>query len=76
MRATHALRDSEARFAAAFTASPIAMAITTLDEGRYVDVNEAFEQQIGYSRLEVFGRTSSTSACGRLPPIAWRWSTA
>jgi PAS domain S-box-containing protein len=67
VRATHALRDSEARFAAAFTASPIAMAITTLDEGRYVDVNEAFEQQIGYSRLEVCGRTSLEMAVWPTP---------
>ena len=53
-----ALRASEARFAAAFAASPIPMAITTLADGRYVEVNEAFECQIGYSRLEVHGRTS------------------
>jgi len=53
-----ALRASEHRFARAFYASPIAMAITTLAEGRYVDVNEAFERQIGYTREEVCGRTS------------------
>ena len=58
MSALAALRASEARFAAAFAASPIPMAITTLAEGRYVEVNEAFEHQIGYSRLDVHGRTS------------------
>ena len=58
MSALAALRASEARFAAAFAASPIPMAITTLAEGRYVEVNEAFEHQIGYSRREVHGRTS------------------
>ena len=67
VRAAQALRDSEGGFAAAFTASPIAMAITTLDEGRYVDVNEAFEQQIGYSRLEVCGRTSLEMAVWPTP---------
>jgi PAS domain S-box-containing protein len=56
--ALEALRASEARFAAAFAASPIPMAITTLAEGRYVEVNEAFEQQIGYNRVEVHGKTS------------------
>jgi PAS domain S-box-containing protein len=34
------------------------MAITTAAEGRYIDVNEAFERQIGYSRNEVCGHTS------------------
>ncbi len=55
---TEELRAAEDRFAAAFYASPTAKAITTLDEGRYVEVNEAFEQQIGYSRTEIYGRTS------------------
>ena len=53
-----ALRASEARFAAAFAASPIPMAITTLARGRYIEVNEAFERQIGYNRLEIHGKTS------------------
>ena len=52
------LRASEGRFATAFYSSPIAMAITTLAEGRYVDLNEAFERQMGYERSEVVGRTS------------------
>ena len=42
----------------AFYSSPIAMAITTVAEGRYVDVNEAFERQMGYPRAEICGRTS------------------
>ncbi len=53
-----ALKASEDRFAVAFYASPIAMAITTADEGRYVDVNEAFVRQMGYTRDEVCGRTT------------------
>src|SRR5215467_2099131 len=52
------LRASEGRFATAFYASPVAMAITTLAEGRYVDLNEAFERQMGYARSEVIGKTS------------------
>lgn len=52
------LRASEGRFATAFYASPIAMAITTLAEGRYVDLNEAFERQMGFLRGEVVGATS------------------
>src|SRR5262245_23347053 len=53
-----ALRASEDRFTTAFHASPIAMAITTVDEGRYVEINEAFERQMSYTRDEVIGRTS------------------
>lgn len=53
-----ALRASENRFATAFYASPIAMAITTVSEGRYLDVNEAFERQMGYTRDAICGRTS------------------
>src|SRR5262249_26616615 len=46
------------RFSTAFYSSPIAMAITTLAEGRYVDVNEAFVRQMGYARSEICGHTS------------------
>ena len=53
-----ALRASEDRFTTAFHASPIAMAITTVDEGRYLEINDAFERQIGYTRDEIVGRTS------------------
>ena len=53
-----ALRVSDLRFTRAFFDSPIAMAITTLADGRYLDVNEAFERQMGYARDEICGRTS------------------
>src|SRR4029077_3028770 len=53
-----ALRASEERFQTAFYSSPMAMAITTLAEGRYVDVNQAFERQMGYGRAELIGRTT------------------
>jgi len=52
------LKASDDRFVIAFYASPIAMAITTVAEGRYVDINETFERQMGYSRAEIIGRTS------------------
>jgi two-component system NarL family sensor kinase len=53
-----ALLASEDRFATAFYSSPIAMAITTVAEGRYIDVNHSFERQMGYAGREVCGRTS------------------
>ncbi|MBI3758207.1 MAG: PAS domain S-box protein [Deltaproteobacteria bacterium] len=57
-RAEEALRASEARFSIAFNASPISSVIVTLDEGRYVAVNDTFLSLTGYSRAEMLGRTA------------------
>lgn len=51
-------RASEDRFQKVFRSSPIAFSVTTLADGRYVDVNEAFERRYGYTRAELMGRTS------------------
>ncbi len=48
---------SEEKFQKVFRASPIPLSITTLNEGRFLDVNEAFEWRYGYARAEVIGRT-------------------
>jgi PAS domain S-box-containing protein len=50
-------RQSEERFATAFHSSPIAMSITTVDEGRYIDVNRALLRLIGYEAHELAGKT-------------------
>lgn len=55
-QADRALLLSEERFSKSFNANPSAMSITTLDEGRYIDVNEAFLDLTGYTRDEVVGR--------------------
>ncbi len=34
------------------------MTITSLRDGRFVDVNKSFEKQSGYAREEVIGRTA------------------
>jgi len=57
-RAEEALRESERKFSAFFQFAPIPIAITTIREGRYLEVNAAFERVIGYARSEVFGHTS------------------
>jgi PAS domain S-box-containing protein len=57
-RTEEALRFSEEKFAKAFRASPDAITITTVDEGRYIEVNDSFLRFTGYSREEVIGRTS------------------
>jgi PAS domain S-box-containing protein len=51
-------REAEERFEKAFRVSPAAISITTLDEGRFVDVNEAFVRLTGRQREDVIGRTS------------------
>lgn len=43
-------------FSHIFHASPVAMTVNALPDGRYVDVNEAFLQLVGYSRAELIGR--------------------
>jgi PAS domain S-box-containing protein len=57
-RAEAALRRSEEKFSKAFRLSPVEMVITTLAEGRFLDVNESFERHLGYSRKEVIGHTA------------------
>jgi PAS domain S-box-containing protein len=52
-----ALAASEAKFAAAFAQSPLALTITSFDDGRLVDVNDGFVRLSGYTREEALGRT-------------------
>jgi len=56
-RAEQALRLSEAKFATAFRSSPNAMTISSLRDGRFIDVNASFERQSGYTRDEVLGKS-------------------
>lgn len=49
---------TEEKFALAFRASPDAIAILSWPECRYLEVNEGFCQQRGYSRAEILGKTS------------------
>ena len=53
-----ALRASEEKFVKAFRNNPALMAITTIAEGRYQEVNESFLDTLGYEREEVVGKTS------------------
>src|SRR4029077_8699265 len=54
-----ALRKSEERFSKAFRNNPLAISISTEAEGRYLDVNNAFLNLLGYQRTEVIGRTAA-----------------
>jgi PAS domain S-box-containing protein len=51
-------RVSEEKFQKIFHASPISFSITTFEEGRFLEVNAAFERRYGYSRQELIGNTA------------------
>lgn len=52
------LRRSQQRFQTLFNWTPSAVGISTVAEGRFIDVNEGFSQLTGYKREEVIGRTT------------------
>lgn len=54
-----ALRTSEDRFAKAFRASPDALVIVRLSDGRILEANEAWEHLFGYSRAEMLAHTAA-----------------
>ena len=48
----------EQKFATVFDVCPDSLALTDRNTGRYLDVNRAFEEALGYRRAEVLGLTS------------------
>lgn len=52
------LPEADQLFTRAFHSSPVAIAVSTLAEGRFLEVNASFLRQTGYDRTEVIGRTS------------------
>jgi len=52
------LQASEEKFSKAFQSSPALMAISRIDDGCIIDVNNAFVRTLGYTRDEVIGHTS------------------
>ena len=57
-RQKNALRESENKFATVFRSNPVTLTLVSATDGRFVDVNDAFVANTGYSREEVIGRTS------------------
>ncbi len=51
------LIESEEKFKAAFKISPDAISITRLSDGKYIDINDGFEEISGYSRNEIISNT-------------------
>ncbi len=58
-KAEEALRRSEEKFSKIFRSSPDWIAISSLENGRLIDVNDAFLRITGYTREEVVGKTST-----------------
>lgn len=57
-QAEEALREEKKKFSLAFHTVPSVLVIASLADGRYLEVNEAFERVMGYRRDEVLGRSS------------------
>jgi PAS domain S-box-containing protein len=57
IKAETALQESEEKFSAAFNFSGAAIAITRLNDGFFVEVNDSFLKTFGYTREEVIGKT-------------------
>jgi PAS domain S-box-containing protein len=58
-RAEDALRDSEERFRKVFQSSPVAICITTLEDGQLLDANYAFWDLTGYAPQHLLGRSTN-----------------
>ncbi len=50
------LRESENKFVTVFRSSPVSLTLVSATEGKFIDVNDAFLRNTGYSRDEVIGR--------------------
>ena len=57
--AENALKQSEERFSKAFMTSPVIICLVHIRSGQLLEVNEAFEKIIGYTREEAVGRTTA-----------------
>ncbi len=57
-RSELARAESERKFSALFHFSPIPFSIHALPDGRFIDVNRAFERASGFTREEVLGKTT------------------
>jgi len=52
------LREWESKFTNVFRSSPVALTLVSATDGTFVDINDTFGKNSGYSRDEVVGRTA------------------
>jgi len=62
IEAERALRESEEKFKRTFQSNPNSMSINTLEEGIFLDVNDAFLRTSGFSREDIIGRRSTETS--------------
>jgi PAS domain S-box-containing protein len=58
-KAETALRHSEERFAKAFRLAPVPTTISTADDHRFIEVNDAFTKVLGYQAQDVVGYSAA-----------------
>ncbi|MFW9988297.1 MAG: PAS domain S-box protein [Candidatus Odinarchaeota archaeon] len=59
IKAERQLRDSEEKFSKVFNSNILSMSITSLEEGKFIEVNDAFLRFLGRSREEIIGKTTN-----------------
>jgi PAS domain S-box-containing protein len=58
-KAEEKIKESEKMFSTLFYKSPVMKAIIEASTGKYIDVNDAFVEFLGYAKEEIVGKTSS-----------------
>jgi len=53
------LKTSEEKFNKAFNASPDAISIVSVSDGKYIEVNDCFLDLVGYKKTDIIGHTST-----------------
>ncbi len=54
------LKISDEKYSKAFHASPAPSIITTLKDGKFIEVNESYARLVGYSKEELIGETTTS----------------
>ncbi|HBT88673.1 PAS domain S-box protein [Desulfobacter sp.] len=61
------LRQSEEKFSKIFSMTPCFVAITRVEDGNFIEVNNGFEDMTGWKKDEVLGRTSTEIGLWKTP---------
>ncbi len=71
-KAEGALRKSAEKFSKAFRATPDSISITTMGDGRFLELNDGFSHMLGWTREEAIGRTAVELGIWTDPPVRER----
>ncbi len=66
----HELRE---RFEVAFNASPAAISITTIDEGKFLDINRRYAEMLGWQPTELLGHSALEFGLWQAPSDRTEW---